>query len=341
VRHRLGFYGAYGVICLLLQVAQLAKVTPVSAGDIDPSLARLVHAAGNGPCPDSGAASVCPDDESFEHLAAEFAGAVAPVVGRGAATDGARGFYLGLNSTLTTIRSDSRYWARGTRGSDPNASHNANVDAALSWNRLELRKGLPFGFEIGSSLGFGLHTSLWSFAVELKLALFEGFRTGLGALPDVAVRAVTQQLLGSSEFSLRTQVVDITLSKPFVVLREHTLTPLLALQLLFVNAKSGVVDLTPANQAFRACSPAAGEPATCTQAGGASELASNVTFKSVSQTRVRMFLGAEERFRLLSIALTVGFDLTTPRLQSETPGDTLPRDLLRQFSLHLACGMRY
>lgn len=305
---------------------------------MDPSLSRLVYAPGNGMC---AGPSACPDHESFEHLAAELAGALAPVVNRGAATAGPRGFYLGLNSTTSTIRADTRYWARGTRGSDASATRNSDVDPVLNWNRLEVRKGLPFGFEVGSSVGFGLDTSLWVVSAELKLALFEGFRTGLGALPDVALRAVTQQLIGSSELSISTQAIDVTLSKPYVVFQEHVLTPILALQLLFVNAKSSLIDLTPADAGYPACTPEVGTSAACTVPGGAAELANNVRFRSVHQTRVRMFLGAEEHFRLLSIALTVGFDLTTPRLQTETVGDTLPTDLLRQFSLHLACGLRY
>jgi len=310
---------------------------------MDPALSRLVHASGNGPCPST--REVCPDQESFEHLASELAGATAPVVGRGAATDGPRGFYVGLSSTATTIRSGSRYWSRGTRGSDPTAARNERVDAMLNWNRLDVRKGLPFGFEVGSSLGFGLHTSLWVLSAELKLALFEGFRTGLGALPDVAIRAVTQQLVGGGDVSLRTQALDVTLSKPYVLWQRHVVTPILALQLLFVSAKSGAVDLTPSRNAFTACDPDSGEvngaALQCTRPGGGNELANNVSFRNVSQTRVRMFVGAEERYGLLSIALTLGFDLTTPGLQSETVGDTLPNDVLRQFSLHLSAGLRY
>ena len=307
---------------------------------MDPSLSRLARMPGEGSCPASASGALCADDASFEQLAAELAGALAPPIGRGAATDGPRSFYIGLNTTLTTLRHSSSYWQRGTRGADPTASRNAHVDPVLSWNRLEVRKGLPFGFEVGSSLGFGLHTAMWLLSAELKLALFEGFRSGLGALPDVALRAVTQQLVGASELSLRTNAVDVTLSKPYVLGRQHVLTPLLALQLLFVTAKSGVVDLTPATHGVTSCDPTSGD-VSCSGSAGAADLANNVTFRTIHRTRVRAFVGAEERFRLLSIALTLGFDLSAPELQSESPGDDVPRDLLRQFSLHLACGLRY
>jgi hypothetical protein len=314
---------------------------------MDPTLARFGFAAGNAGCPEgvSGSASVCPDDESFEHLAAELAGGIAPTVGAGAASAGARGFYVGLSTTTTTLRSSQRYWSRGTVGGDPGQEYNQHVDPFLVWNRLQVRKGLPFGFELGSSLGFGLHTSLWVLSAELKVALFEGFRSGLGALPDVSLRGVTQALIGSSEVTLRENAFDVTLSKPFVLAQQYVVTPLLALQLLLVSAKSSVIDLTPGTNAFSACAPASGQnngvELSCTDARGSSELANNRSFHNVRQTRIRMVLGVEQQYQLLSVALTAGFDLTTPGLAHETPGDQLPRDLLRQFSLHLAAGVRY
>jgi len=312
---------------------------------MDPTLSRFRLEAGSGGCPEGGPASWCPDDESFEHLAAELAGGLAPSVGTGAAGAGARGFYVGLSTTATTLRSNQRYWARGTLGGGPEQDGNYQVDPLLMWNRLEVRKGLPFGFEVGSSVGFGTHTSLWVMSAELKVALFEGFRSNLGALPDVALRGVTQVLIGSSDLSLRTNAFDVTLSKPIVLAQQFVITPLLALQLLQVSAKSSVIDLTPAENAFSACAPGPGQPngveLSCTDARGPRELANNRSFHNVRQTRVRIVIGAEQRYRLLSIALTAGFDLTTPGLAHETPGDELPRDLLRQFSLHLATGLRY
>jgi len=199
---------------------------------------------------------------------------------------------------------------------------------------------LPFGVEVGSSLGFGLNTSLWVFSLEAKLALFEGFRTGLGALPDIAVHGVTQRLIGSSQLSLHTQAVDVTLSKPYVW-GEHVLTPGGALQVLFVDAKSGPIDLTPQSSSAAACAPEPGSSTRCSQPGGTTELADTVTFRALSQTRVRMFLGLTERFRQLSIAISAGFDLTAPGLPSREAHDGLPDAVLRQFSLHLASGLRY
>jgi hypothetical protein len=311
-----------------------------SAGGMDPTLSRLQQTVGKGGC----LGRVCPDDEAFEQLASELAETLAPAIHTGANTDGARGFYVGLSSTFTPIRSDQRYWALGTRGNDPSAARNPAVDSTLNWNRLEVRKGLPFGFEIGSSLGFGTDTALWVLSAELRVSLFEGFHSGLGALPDVALRAGTQTLLGSSELAISTQAFDLTISKPFVIAQVHRLTPLLALQALIVSARSGRIDLTPSKNAFTTClpeAPSAPGSVTCGAADGATELADNVRFRSLHQTRMRVFVGAEERYRMWSIAASFGIDVLVPGLRTEIAGSGLPSELMRQFSLHLAGGVRY
>jgi hypothetical protein len=313
---------------------------------MDPALSRLVYAPGKGTCSMSVGSAPCPDDESFEHLASELAVALSPAVDGGAAGLGARGFYVGVSSTATPIRASERYWAKGTRGADPSDSQNDHVNALLAWNRIDVRKGLPFGLEVGASLGYGADTSLWVMSAQLRAVLFEGFRSGLGALPDVALRGATQVMFGSSELSVYTQVLDVTFSKPFVIATRHRLTPLLALQGLFMSAHSGRLDLTPGSNAWNACAPdAASQPngaqLSCSKTAGAEELASATTFKNVSHARMRLFVGAEERYGWLSVALTLGFDLTVPSLQTEVAGEDLPSHVMRQISFHLACGVRY
>jgi hypothetical protein len=331
-------YALVGVLALWLPARALA-------GDMDPALSRLQFAPGNGPCSKT-QSGPCPDNEAFEQLASELSVALSPVVDQGAASSGARGFYVGISSTTTPIRDDARYWAKGTRGADPGASQNTSVDALSTWNRIDVRKGLPFGLEVGSSLGYGSATSLWVLAAEVRVVLFEGFHSGLGALPDVALRGVTQAMFGSSELSVHTNALDVTISKPFVLGNRQRLTPLLALQALFVSAHSGRIDLSPGSNAWSACVPDAskqqnGAQLSCSKASGAPELDNDTTFRSVSQTRVRLFVGAEERYSWLSVAATLGFDLAVPRLQTDTPGDDLPAHLMRQISFQLACGLRY
>jgi hypothetical protein len=317
------------------------------AESMDPELSRLRLPPGKAGCPSSG--GFCPNDEAFERLVSDLSVAMSPAVGSGAAGLGSRGFSLRLASSVTPI--SGKHWVLGSAGANAaSESFNASPDGSLVWNRLEIHKGLPFGFEFGGSLGHGIDTSLWSFSGEVRLALFEGFRSGLGALPDVALRGAYQVMLGSREMSLRTIAFDVTLSKPYVIAGRHQLTPLLAMQALFSSASGKPIDLTPDTSAFDGCapqvSPADGatsiEPGrVCSNAAGARDLASTVRFADVQQTRIRLFLGLEERYGPFTGAFTFGFDLVVPERSANTPGDGIDGALARSVTLHFVLGLRY
>jgi hypothetical protein len=322
------------------------------ADGMDPELSRLRLPPGKGGCPASG--PFCPNDEAFERLVSDLGVGVAPAVDGGAASLGLRGFSLELSLSFTPI--SGRHWIQGSAGPDA-ATHafNPSPNGMLTWNRLEVRKGLPFGLEVGGVLGHGLDTSLWLLAGEVRASLFEGYRTGLGALPDVAVRAVFQSLLGSPQLALHTWSFDVTLSKPYVVGGRHRLTPLLALQALIVSAHTQSIDLTPDESAWDACgqpppAPTSDDPdevpvlpagATCASTSAAQDLQNTRRFADVNQTRIRVFAGIEERYGPFSSALSLGLDLTVPQRHADTTGDGVDSDLRRALTLHFVLGVRY
>jgi hypothetical protein len=322
------------------------------ADGMDPELSRLRLPPGKGGCPASG--PFCPNDEAFERLVSDLGVGVAPAVDGGAASLGLRGFSLELSLSFTPI--SGRHWIQGSAGPDAAAhAFNPSPDGMLTWNRLELRKGLPFGLEVGGVVGHGLDTSLWLLAGEVRASLFEGYRSGLGALPDVAVRAVFQSLLGSPQLSLHTWSFDVTLSKPYVVGGRHRLTPLLALQALIVSAQTRPIDLTPDESAWDACAqpppmPTSDDPdetpalpagAACASTSAAQDLQNTRTFADVNQTRIRVFAGIEERYGPFSSALSLGLDLTVPQRRADTAGDGVDSDLRRALTLHFVLGVRY
>jgi hypothetical protein len=316
------------------------------AESMDPALSRLRIPPGKGGCPSSG--GFCANDEAFERIVSDLAVSMGPAVGTGAASLGVRGFSLRLSTSVTPI--SGRHWAIGSAGKGAaSSSFNDSPDGALAWNRLEVHKGLPFGIEVGGSFGQGLDTSLWSFAAELRVALFEGFRSGLGALPDVAVRGAYQWMLGSRDMSLQTMAIDVTLSKPYVVGGRHELTPWVAMQALFANAKTQPIDLTPDVSAFDECMPQLSDaPAPeiepgrpCSTSEGARDLRNTVRFADVNQTRIRLFLGAEERYGIFTGAVSFGFDLVVPSRNADTINDGTDEPLARSLTLHIALGLRY
>jgi hypothetical protein len=294
---------------------------------MDLALSRLRIAGGaTSDCPRS-AQGFCPDQELFERLASELAVAMAPPVHAPARSIGPRALSLGLDTTVTSIEAQQAYWQLGTEGSG-GRSANANLTPgnALVWNRVEARKGLPFGLEAGASLGQGLSTSFWALGLALKWALFEGFRTGIGRLPDVSVQGSMSRSVGSSQAGVQSYALDLTLSKPFVIEHTWSLSPLIGVQTLFDHVTSGVIDLTPggpgapadpSKDAFAACMPQAGSnPPACVMGGGTADFHNNVTFKPVSQTRVRMFLGGQARYEMLLFSASALFDLVAPELKA-------------------------
>jgi hypothetical protein len=346
-----------------------AAPPPVLAHDMDLALSRLRRGAVA--CEADGIsvpsyASFCRDEELFERLVSEYAVAMAPPASGPARTLGVRGFQLTLDMTLTGIRAGELYWVRGTEGDQRlppgvTVGQNPAPSPVLMWNRLQVRKGLPFGFETAASLGQGVDTSFWTLGLLLKWALFEGFRSHLGRLPDVAIQGGYSRSVGSSQATIQIATLDLTLSKPFVVEHTWTVSPLLGVQTLFVDVRSGVVDLTPGGpsadaeppgaDAYGSCVPDTnvdgpvrleppdvapnGEP--CAEAGAGADFAHSVTFDPVTQTRVRAFAGAQLRYDLFLLQLALHYDLAAPGVTAVTRnsgGD----ELSRQLAFNVAVG---
>ncbi|MFI5305799.1 MAG: hypothetical protein ACHQ53_00525 [Polyangiales bacterium] len=325
------------LLALISLVASSAR-----ANGMDPTLGRLRLAAGRGGCPTSIPGGFCPDQELFERLVSELSVAMAPAVTAAAHSEGPRALRLGFDMTITSVEAAQAYWALGTEGT-AGSSVNASPAGALVWNRLSVRKGLPFGFEVGASLGQGAGTSIWNLGVALKWALFEGFRSGIGSLPDVSVQGSFSRSVGSSQLSVSQGAIDLTLSKPFVIGRAFALAPLGGMQALITRVESGVVDLTPGgpNDAYASCMPVPGDqPAspTCAASGNGADFSSNVVFRPVTQTRVRPFLGAQGRYASLVMSVTGLFDLLAPALAA-TPVRIASPNVARQVAINFAVGV--
>ncbi len=270
----------------------------------------------------------CSDNAAWRSIGQQFGVALASPVLHGAATSGPDGFYVGLEGTVTGISQGADYWARGTRGSDADLAtgRNENVPPVLYWQRLAVRKGLPFGFEVGSSIGHLFGTSYVSLGADLKFALFEGFHHDWGAfVPDVAVRGSVQTMFGASQTSIVVPSVDLTISKSFSVAGAGTITPLLGAQVLWVVVQSEVVDLTPEVDAY----------AVQRDTGNGDDFTNNGVFPDFNALRSRGFFGLEGRYRALSLSTTVMFDLSKP----PDAGAATPLDLARQWSWNFAVGL--
>jgi len=336
-----------------------ASASGARAESMDLALSRLRIVGGRPGCAGTGttARQFCPSQAPFERLVSEFAMSMAPPVNTPARGIGPRAFALALDTTVTGIESASPYWSAGTEGAGQNAAAeldaNPNPASAMIWNRFQLRSGLPLGFEVGAALAQGLDTSMWTLGLSLKWAVFEGFRTGLGRMPDVALRAELVRSVGSSQATVQLYTTDITLSKPFVIEHAWTLSPLAGLQLVLVDVTSGVIDLTPGGltpaisntpdpslDATNACIPLPGNQPTaalvCT--GDSADTVNNVTFDTVAQTRARAFFGAQLGYRMITFAASMQVDLLAPGLVAKAY-DGGPRNVARLIAGNLTLGL--
>ncbi len=271
----------------------------------------------------------CADDEAWTRIMAQLGFASAPPVLSPARTLGERGFYVGIEGWLTGIDTDtggdSNYWRLGTEGDEGSGAEGRNRFPAslLLWNRIELRKGFPFGFELGTSIGHLNGSRLWALGLEIKWALFEGYRTGVGILPDISVRGAVETITGNPQFNLTVPSFDVMLSKPIVVARAATITPYLGGQAIWIFADSELIDLTPTIDA--------GDPATI------EDLNNDVVFPQRRMARVRGFAGVQARYQTFTLIGSFVCDLLRPNSADKDA----PSDLPRQWQVNASVGFQF
>jgi hypothetical protein len=298
------------------------------ADSMDPALERLVHDAsgGNMSCGASGqyvagAAPCVFDHAAFKKLVNQYGTALAPLAMYPARTTGVAGFQFAVETSLTSIDSAADYWQKGTRGSpDPNTgrypNRNDDPDSWLVLYNAHVRKGLPLGFEVGANVGYLSHTSIFSGGVDLRFALFEGFRSGfLGVLPDISLGAGVRTITGTSQFTLTVASADAMFSKPIPIADSSILTPYVGYQFLRLFVDSGAIDATPNTDALGYCnyqgqSSSTGQP-IC--AGGSPADLSNLgVFDQARITRHRIVLGLSFRYEILVLGAEFITDLIEP-----------------------------
>ena len=312
-------------------LALAAAVFPYRASAQQPmefALWRLATVQGTSmPCASMrGTARTCiPNYDAWRSLASQAAGAHLPPLLAPAMTTGYAGLYLGIETWITDIQSGAPYWQDGTIGNAASMREGFNTSpkGPLAWTRINVRKGLPFGFEIGTSLGLAPMQGLWTVGAEVKWALLEGFRTGVGYAPDIAVRGAVQTWVGSPEFHLTVPAIDLILSKPFSIGGEGTISPFVSGQMAWVFADTELVDLTP--------------DIDPTAAGNVSDYDNNVVFPSLRSPRYRATLGFEAACDLFRFSASFSLDLLSPHEADAV----LPAALPRQWTASAGMGAQF
>lgn len=317
--------------CGVLLACVFLVAVPAEAQRMNLALSRLRVADG---------ANFVPDNEAWSSLATQLSGALIPPLLEPARTRGPRSFYLGVETMLTGIDAAQDYWQRGTEGDGSDAERNRAVDSILSWTRISIRKPLPFGFELGTSVGYLTNTDYFTLGLEIRWALLEGWTGRDWWVPDLAVRAAVQTLVGDAQFNMTVVALDATLSNSVVIGDAFELSPYIAGQINWVFADTELVDLTPTIDAYRLCNPSVPDAMTGSRIacqGDPSDFNNNTVFRSIRTMRPRMVLGAQGRYELITVNVAFSFDLQTPREADAS----LAESLARQWRLDLGLGFSF
>lgn len=333
--------------------------TPWSNGGVRYEPSRWAFRGGCGTAGTAGAdgqayAQCFPDNQLWANLVNELGAALAPALAAPAMTLGTSGIYVGYELSVTNLQASGEHWRRGTEGSavsnvnSDTSTRRDNGDGAGVVSRIHVRKGLPFGFELGTQVSH-LHSSgIWAIGADLRWALFEGFHSGLGWLPDLALRGSVNTLAGQSQMSLTVVGIDAVVSKRFTLGGQVRLSPYVGAQGMLIFGDSGVIDLTPSRSAQSECprpqtryvpdtrtgadrSPSGlvgqvicnggGSLPTPTLPGDLNDTRNSAVFQPMRILRTRGFLGLQFQWEILMVTAEFSVDLGDPSFTSTPPTD--------------------
>ena len=148
--------------------------------------------------------AIIPDEAAFEGLVKEMGIALAPRLLEPAETLGQAGFSMAFATTVQDIRNKADYWVRAMPelGDAP--------PGALTTLALQMRKGLPWSFEIGGAITHLVGSEMYAMGTDLKWTMADGLRIGTIRLPDVALRGSVNRLVGNRDLDLIVGGGDVT-----------------------------------------------------------------------------------------------------------------------------------
>lgn len=280
-----------------------------------------------------------PDNTLFANLTNELAGVLAPALLAPASTIGYNRTYIGYEHSITNINNSPtglQHWARGTEGSVPAAvtgngteRTRSRVPDVLFVSRLHMRHGLPFGFELGVQGSYVHDSTMVAMGLDIKWSLWEGFRRGIGFIPDFAIRGSVNTLVGNQQLYLTIVGIDAVLSKNIAIAGTFNITPYIGGQALLVFADSTVIDATPLRSGYQECArrrtnfmtdPMTGQTSsnlvcdagTGTPMGADSDSFNDVVFTPTRLIRGRALGGLRIKYGVFQFTGEFAMDILTP-----------------------------
>jgi hypothetical protein len=181
-----------------------------------------------------------PRNEDFAHLVRELGLVMTPTSLQPAETTGQAGFDFALDYNFHTMNYQEDYW------------QDARVDGRLPLLMTlgaRARKGFVLPVPLASEIEIGaqwlIDSQLLTLGTNFRIALNEGFRW----IPDLAVQAGVNRVVGSGDIDLLTVTAGGQISKGFGIAGSFNLCPFVGYQSVWINGASRIVDTDPTNTA--------------------------------------------------------------------------------------------
>lgn len=185
------------------------------------------------PCP-----AFAPRNDRFRALSSQLSMVLAPRLSGPADTLGHAGFHVSAGWGGSFVSGEAPYW--GVRGEGVPSETGGNLLQTL---QLDLRKGLPWSFEVGAQLQWLIDSALLAPGLQLRWALEKS--RDLPYLPDFSVRAAVSHMVGHRDLRLSVAAAEAIVSKSIGVFGMLNLSPYVGWAVLFPIASAGPVDPTP------------------------------------------------------------------------------------------------
>lgn len=183
-------------------------------------------------------------NEDFRSLVRELGVVFTPSSQQLAETTGMSGFEFAVDYAFHPVNIDKPYWQ------DALESPGSRLPMTLG---ARARKGfllpIPLASEVEVGAQWLVESQMVNLGANLKLALNEGF-TGNHwwvGIPDIAVTAGINRVVGSDDLDLLTVTTGATISKGFGLFGSVNFAPFVGYQSIFINGSTRLVDADPTN----------------------------------------------------------------------------------------------
>jgi hypothetical protein len=229
-----------------------------------------------------------PDDAAFAALATQLGYVFSPRLASPAETLGHSGFHVGILWSGTSVSSDQAYWNVTERAADRgDGTGGGSPRGFLQTLQLEVRKGLPFSFELGANFMWLVESQLFAPGLEVRWALQEGYKY----IPDIGFRGSVNHMVGNRDMLLTTVGLDAVVSKSFGLFGMVNVAPYASWSLIFIAASSRVIDPTPTIEG---------------------DVSNNIVFKEVGATdkiHHKLTLGVRTIYYVLNVSVQGEFQM--------------------------------